>query len=212
MMRRDVFINQSAYDNLILSLVVTITAAARRFAGKGRKKMGERAWRRESTRAALNSAPRRGECCTTPFLNERVSIKSIIRARASRVRKHPFQLPTASFRAVSTGCVTRDDNARVRRSPRSQDRALRDRDPPEGDIIYSGFCEQSELYHSMAQGREKSNRKLDLPEIFENASLVPRVSYTQKKCIVHPNVKADFEDTELVMRILTPTDSPRCQF
>lgn len=129
MTRRDVFINQSAYDNLILSLVVTITAAVRHFAGKGRKKAGgrtgERAWRRKSTRAALNSAPRRGEASAPRYdplpLNERVSIKSIIRARASRVRKHPFQLPTASFRAVSTGCATRrvargDDNARVRRS------------------------------------------------------------------------------------------------
>lgn len=59
--------------------------------------------------------------CTTPFLNERVSIKSIIRDRASRVRKHPFQLPTASFREASTGCATRrvargDDKARVKRT------------------------------------------------------------------------------------------------
>lgn len=38
--RRDVFINQPAYDNLILSLVVTITAE-RRFGRQRAKKSGE---------------------------------------------------------------------------------------------------------------------------------------------------------------------------
>jgi len=78
--RRDVFINQPAYDNLILSLVVTITAE-RRFGGKGRKKAVRWASERSgaSTQAALNSAPRRVNARGPLFFNERVSIKSIIR-------------------------------------------------------------------------------------------------------------------------------------
>lgn len=89
--RRDVFINQPAYDNLILSLVVTITAE-RRFGSKGRKKAARWASERSgaSTQAALNSAPRRESARGPLFLNKRVSIKSIIRHPGLGCESIPF--------------------------------------------------------------------------------------------------------------------------
>lgn len=89
--RRDVFINQPAYDNLILSLVVTITAE-RRFGGKGRKKAARWVSERSgaSTQAALNSALRRESARGPVFLNERVSIKSIIRYPGLGCESIPF--------------------------------------------------------------------------------------------------------------------------
>jgi len=116
--RRDVFINQPAYDNLILSLVVTITAE-RRFGGKGRKKAARWASERSgaSTQAALNSAPRRESARGPLFLNERVSIKSIIRYPGLGCESIPFNYLRLHFaRSLPSVCVSEirvkgDDNA-----------------------------------------------------------------------------------------------------
>jgi len=101
---RDVFINQPAYDNLILSLVVTITTA-RRFGGKGRKKAARWASERggAGTQAALNSAPSRARArarAGTPSSMSVSLLNLLLESLGSRVRKHPFQLPTASFGAA----------------------------------------------------------------------------------------------------------------
>lgn len=157
------------------------------FRRKGRKKAGgrtgERAWRRKSTRAALNSAPRRVRRATTPFLNERVSIKSIIRARASTGAKASLSITygfisRALYRVCGPreGTITRERGGRRRRKL-SVDREIIGGYYPSGRNI-QGFRDARIRAESGDSGRSgirvretrRFPERLDEMQIWQNSS------------------------------------------